>query len=81
MALAPEILEEWREAERLLTLLPGGSDDAIAVEGVVEEMRGLYHRVTDDAAATAEIISDTRARIVETRMVLDQTRARLNRRG
>jgi hypothetical protein len=41
-ALAAEVLEEWREAERLLTLLTPEDPERDLVSQAVEDMRLLY---------------------------------------
>jgi hypothetical protein len=76
MALAAEVLYEWREAERTLRLLPDDSPQRPTVEAAVEEMRALYHRVTEKAPETANAIGNARARIEETRALLRAIRSK-----
>jgi hypothetical protein len=74
MALAAEVLREWREAERTLVLLPPESPERASVEAAVEEMRDLYQRITRVVPATARSIATARARIEETRALLGAVR-------
>lgn len=70
MALAAEVLHEWREAERTLRLLPPDAPEREPVEAALQEMRALYQRVTSAGPTTANAIVATRDRIEETRALL-----------
>jgi hypothetical protein len=71
MALAAEVLSEWREAERVLRLLPDDAPQRPAVVAAVEGMRQLYQFVAFDlASSTADAIAQSRDRIEETRTLL-----------
>jgi hypothetical protein len=76
-ALAVEVLEEWREAERVLRLLPPDAAERDAIAAAIEEMRELYQHVTGGAIHdTGFALVETAARIEETRQLLSEARAR-----
>jgi hypothetical protein len=74
MALAAQVLYEWREAERLLYLLPDDAPERAAIEAAVEDMRHMYQRITRAVRPTAETIATSRARIEETHSLLRAVR-------
>ena len=74
MALAAEVLYEWREAERTLVLLPSESPERASVEAAIEAMRDLYQRITRTVPSTASSIANTRARIDEAHALLRAVR-------
>ena len=76
MGLAAEVLAEWREAERVLSILPDEAPERPRVVAAVEEMRQLYRYVSGDLTTkTANVIAQTRARIEETQALLQAVRA------
>ena len=77
MALAAEVLAEWREAERVLKVLPEDAPERPAAAAAVEEMRQLYQYVAIDlATATTSAIAQTRARIEATHALVLRIQAR-----
>ena len=68
MALAAKILGEWRDAERVLKLLPPDAPERPAVVAAIESMRLLYQQVThitvpetdDRLAAARDAIESTK---------------------
>jgi hypothetical protein len=75
MALTAEVLAEWREAERTLSILSDDAPERPAVAAAAEEMRQLYHYVSVDlTVATENVIARTRTRIEETRALLRAVR-------
>ncbi len=77
-ALAAEVLEEWREGERLLRLLEPESSDGAAVTASIEEMRELYQHLTRAVPETDALLLRTAERIERTRYLLRNARDRLN---
>jgi hypothetical protein len=76
--LAADVLREWREAERLLELLPAESPDRLRVARALEEMQTLYQRVTETVPTTDTTLRASFGRIDATRALLRETRARLD---
>ncbi len=75
-----EALDTWREAERLLALLPGGSSDRPDVARAIEESRHVYEALTRDVSDSRELLIVAGAAIDRTRDVLRVVRER-NRTG
>ena len=63
VAEAHVVLEEWRRAERLLTLLPAEAPERDEVAEQVEDLRGVYQRLTATADGVGKRLSASRATI------------------
>ena len=71
-AEAVEVLNEWRRAERLLTVLPDDAPERTEVEVQVEQLRILYQRVTGATIPSSAIrLASTRRQVSRSRACLD----------
>jgi hypothetical protein len=71
VALSAEVLAEWREAERVLSVLPDDAPERPAILAAAEGLRQLYQYVAFDlTTSTATKIAQARARIDETHALL-----------
>ncbi len=70
---AARVLDEWRRAERLLTVLPDNAPERIDVELHLAEMRELYQRLTGETQESA------RRRLEIARREIARTHVLLNR--
>ena len=58
MALAiEEVLSLWREAERLLEVLPADAPEHKVVSAEVVNLKRIYKRLTAESDATAEVLA------------------------
>lgn len=76
VAEAHVVLEEWRRAERLLTLLPPEAPERDEVAEQIEALRGLYQRLTATADGVATRLTASRTTIERSVQLLDQVTAR-----
>jgi multidrug resistance efflux pump len=71
-AEAAEVLQEWRRAERLLTVLPVDAPERPDVADHVHQLRALYQRVTAESSTTSE------SRLAANRLQLERSSAYLD---
>ena len=77
MMLVDDVLDAWRDAERLLETLPPVSPDHETVAMAVERLRETYQRLTtEDAPRTAGSVAEAQDAIERTRLLLDWVRTR-----
>ena len=76
VAAAPVVLEEWRRAERVLTLLPPGAPERDDVAEQVELLRALYQRLTSTADGVATRLTASHATIERSITLMDRVTAR-----
>jgi|1185.fasta_scaffold1646301_1 hypothetical protein len=75
--LVADVLEAWREAERLLDGLPALSPDHETVRVTVERLRDLYADLTATSNATAATIARGETTLSGARQALERARGRL----
>jgi hypothetical protein len=72
VAEAAEVLQEWRRAERLLSVLADDAPERTEVEVHVEELRIFYQRVTGATIPSTELrLASTRRQISRSKDYLD----------
>jgi hypothetical protein len=76
MTMVEEILATWRDAERLLDVLPAVSSDHETVRLTVVELQATYRNRTGDQARSEDVLASSRATISEAHRVLEAIRAR-----
>lgn len=72
MALAvEEVLSLWREAERLLDVLPLDAPERKDIAADVADLKRIYNRLTLDNDATGKILASSRETLSVAREALD----------
>jgi Tfp pilus assembly pilus retraction ATPase PilT len=74
-----EVLALWREAERLLDELPQPSPERIRVQLAVEELRGIYQRLTTRADGTHAKVAATEVTLESAQRAIREAQVRLDR--
>ena len=75
--LLEELLEVWREAERVLDQLPAGAPERKAIEVNVIELRSMHRLLTDQQLEqTDQLLASSREAIEAARRVIARTVAR-----
>jgi hypothetical protein len=77
--LVEDVLDAWREAERLLEALPPHSPDREPVTLAIERLRTAYADMTATSDATAAALASASDTLVRARRLLDLTRQRTDR--
>lgn len=72
-----EVLALWREGERILGQLPDDAVDRRLVEAQVETLRGIYHRLSSQAATSGTAVEMSLRQIDAARASLERAKARL----
>ncbi len=76
-AEAARVLDEWRHAERLLRLLPDDAPERSEVELHVDQLRALFHHLTDVVSPmTGERLATSRSQIERIHALLDHVATR-----
>jgi hypothetical protein len=76
VAEAHVVLEEWRRAERLLSLLPTEAPERDEVAEQVDLLRALYQRLTATAVGVTTRLTASQATIERSVRLMDQVTAR-----
>jgi hypothetical protein len=76
VAEARVVLEEWRRAERLLSLLPPEAPERGDVAEQVELLRALYQRLTSTADGVATRLAASQKTIDRSVRLMDRVTAR-----
>ena len=75
--LLEELLEVWREAERVLDQLPVGAPERNVLLVEVVQLRSMHRRLTDQRLEqTDQLLASSREAIEAARRVIERTRAR-----
>ena len=75
-AEAHVVLEEWRRAERLLTLLPAEAPERDEVAEQIELLRALYQRLTSTADGVGARLTASQIAIGRSIELMDRVTAR-----
>jgi hypothetical protein len=76
--LIEELLDVWREAERVLDELPDATPERSLLEVEVVELRSVHQRRTDRRIEqTAHLIAGSRETIEATRRTIERARQRI----
>ena len=77
--LIEELLDVWREAERVLDELPEATPERGMLEVEVIELRSVHQRLTDRRIEqTANLIAGSRETIEATRRTIERARQRID---
>jgi hypothetical protein len=77
--LIEELLEVWREAERVLDELPDATPERTLLEVEVIQLRSVHQRLTDRRIEhTAHLIAGSRDTIEAARRTIERARLRID---
>ena len=80
--LIEELLEVWREAERVLDELPEATPERNVLEGEVIQLRSAHQRLTDRRIEhTAHLLASSRDTIEGARRTIERARRRIETAG
>ena len=75
--LLEELLEVWREAERVLDQLPVGAPERNVLQVEVVQLHSMHRRLTDQQLEqTDQLLASSREVIEAVRRVIERTRVR-----
>jgi hypothetical protein len=79
MSIVEEVLQTWRDAERVLDVLTPLDPDHEVVSLAVASLRATYRSITDDGAArtSPDVVARSRSTIDDTRVLLDKVRPKV----
>lgn len=69
-SIATEVLATWRELERALGRMPPADQRAAAIAQRIDELRGLYRRLTDTSAQPQVTPAEPRATLARCQELL-----------
>jgi hypothetical protein len=75
MTPVEEVLQTWREAERILDALPAINPDHESVELAIFRLKASYRQLTDLSGRSSDVIVSSRTTVADTHALLDRVRA------
>ena len=75
MTPVEEVLQTWREAERVLDTLRPVTPDHESVRLAIARLKDTYQQLTDLGGHSADVIASTRGTLEETHALLGRVRA------
>jgi hypothetical protein len=74
MTPVEEVLQTWREAERVLAALPSIDPDHESVELAIFHLKASYRQLTDVSGRWSDVIASSRLTVADTHALLDRVR-------